>query len=413
MTETATDPLRAAANASGDEALYQEIVQNALVVTGARLVSLSWYDPRDQRHRLGAVAPLTLFKRTLAAARAILPGFDPLQIRFRADVNAATRTVLIEGRALLAPFAEHAAGTVHPGVLRAATAVLGLRWTHSVPLHVSGAVAGALAFHFTERPAAARLPVAEAFAKQVALTLENARLSEALRQRADELQRSRERIVAAEERTRQEIAELLHSRVQSRLLVASHRLWQCQELVRTDPAKGAALLSELTAEFDRIREQDIREVTRLLHPSVIKVGLVPALQLLADGFEPHLQVTVTASSEVTALDHPVRNALPEALRLGVYRLVEEALANVARHARTEDALVLLELDRDASGPVLCLTIRDEGRGFDPAARTRGLGLQSVHDRIEHLGGQWKISSSRGAGTTLSVRLPIAVFDPGP
>ncbi len=387
-----------------DEALYQEIADNALVVTGARLVSLSWYDPGEQMHRLGAIAPRTLFDLMIGAVRAVLPRFSP-QVPFRADVNPATRAVLIEGRALLAPFMEHAAGTMPAVVLRVATATGGLRWTHSVPLLVGGKVTGALAFHFTERPEPEKLLVAEAFAKQVALTLENTRLLDALRQRAEELERSRERIVVAEERTRREIAELLHSRIQARLLVATHRLWECRAILSQDPAKAAALLGELTDEFDRIREEDVRQVSHLLHPSVIRIGLLPALQQLAEDFEPQLRVTVTAGVRVTELDHPARNALPEPLRLAVYRFVDEALANVARHAGVDAALVTVDFD-GALEPALCVTVRDEGPGFDVSVAHAGIGLRSMQDRVEQLRGTLAIASAPGSGTTLTARLPL-------
>ncbi len=384
------------------DGILQRIVENALAVTAARFVSLSLYDRSAQVHALGAVAPLTLLDRVLAGARAAIPGFDPALIRFPADVNPATKTVLIDGRPLLAPLTVHAAGTMPGPVLRAATVLLGVKWVHSVPLFVAGRVEGALAFHFAAQPLAERLPVAEAFAKQAALTLENVRLSDALRERAEELGRSRERIASAEERTRREIAELLHGHVQTRLLVATERLWQCRSLLESDPETARDALAALPAEFDRIREEDVRQASGQLHPPAHAVGLVAALRQLAESFGPRLDVRVEASDEAAALDGPRSAALPETIRLGVYRFAEEALANVARHAGTDDATVRIDLD---GAGCLRTTVADRGRGFELAGVREGVGLRSMRDRVERLGGALLIQSSE-AGTTVTATLPL-------
>lgn len=383
--------------------LYQDIVESAVVVTAARMVSLSWYDPRDHMHQLGAVAPLPVLGRMLTAARAIVPGFDPSQLRFRADVNPLTEAVLVEGRPMLAPIAEHAAGTIHPAVLAAASSLLGLRWTHSVPLHVDGAVAGALAFHFTDRPTDRTLRASEAFAKQVALTLANTRLSAALRDYAEELTAARERTAALEERTRRGIAELLHGPVQARLLVTTHKLIETGPLIASDPGRASAILGELAADFDRIREEDLQRAIAQLHPSTIDVGLLPALRELSESLGPKIEVAVTATEAAAALDHPLSDRLPERIRLGLYRTVEEALANVARHARTDAASVHLDLDGDGR---IRVTITDRGVGHDPESARTGVGMRSMRERVEGLGGHLHVESAPGSGTTVVAALPL-------
>ncbi|MDE3112680.1 MAG: hypothetical protein KGK34_07020 [Chloroflexota bacterium] len=382
--------------------VLQRVAENALVVTRARFVSLSLYEASTQVQALGAIAPLPLYTRVLAAARAVVPGLDPSRIRFPADVNAATRQVLVEGRAVLAPLADQAAGALPDNVLRAATALLGVGWVHSVPLRVSGSVAGALAFHYAERPGEEKLPVAEAFAKQAALTLENVRLSEALHQRAEDLSRSRERIASAEERTRREIAELLHGRVQTRLLVATERLRRCRMLIGSDAESCQDELAALAAEFDRIREEDVRQASGQLHPSALDAGLVAALRQLGDSLGPRLAVSVDASDRVASLD----GALAGSVRLGVYRFAEEALANVARHAGVAAASVTLDVDTTG---ILSVAVSDRGRGFDPAAVREGVGLRSIRDRIERLGGALLLQTST-AGTTVAATLPLGRID---
>lgn len=384
--------------------LFQRIAENALTATGARFVTLSWYRAAEGTHELGAVAPVGLFQRAFDAARIVVPGFDLGQIRFRADANPLSRAVLIEGRPMLARTEEQAEGTIHPAVMRAAGRLIGMRWTHSVPLIVQGAVAGALAFHFADRPDLGTLTVAEALAKQVALTLENARLTVALRDHAEDLARSREAIASAEERTRRETAELLHGRVQTRLLVATHRLLEARSLLASDQEAARREMASVASELDRIREKDIERASRQLRPEALGLGLVIALRELADALAPRVDVHVEVSGDVAALDHPLGDALTPRVRLAVYRFVEEALANVAKHADAHTAVVRLDTDAER----MRVSISDAGRGADPSAMAEGLGIRSMRERITRAGGSLGIESALGAGTTLTGLFPLAL-----
>jgi signal transduction histidine kinase len=223
------------------------------------------------------------------------------------------------------------------------------------------------------------------------------------RRRADELERSRELILQAEERLRRDIAEQLHGGVQTKLLLAWYRLEECRRLLVSDPARAAELLEQLGQEIDAIREQDVRRVSHRLHPSVIQVGLVPALETLAAGYAGRLDVELRVDDRLAALDDPLANRLPEVVRLGVYRIVEEALANAQRHGQARRAVVELAC---ADGG-LELTVRDDGRGFVPAQAAPGLGLNAVAARVGQLGGEWRLDSAPGQGTRLVARLCLA------
>ena len=248
---------------------------------------------------------------------------------------------------------------------------------------------------------AVAVTVAQAFARQAALAEENAGLLEQLSEQLDELQRSRQRVTEAEERQRREISELLHSRVQTKLLLASHRLAEFHTLA-AEPAKAAALVDAVRAELDVIREQDVRKASHLLHPTIIRLGLVPALHLLAERFDADFRVTISASPEITQLDDPIENKLPEALRLGAYRIAEESLGNAAKHAHPTSVAILLVLEQDQ----LVLRVQDDGQGFDPNTMHPGLGLASIHGRVDQLGGTWEITGAPNQGATLTVRLPV-------
>ncbi len=398
--------VRARESAEGGPSLYREIARNALAVTGARLVNLALLEPGDTLLRgvAWAAAPRSLVEFGLSLTRRIIPGFAPERLDFPVDVNPLVRAVHLERKPVLATFEEMARGSTDPRIVGLAARLIGLRHTYSIPLDAGGGRVGSLAFHFSETPDEHRRLVAEAFARQTGLTLQNAMLSAELARRIAELARSRERIVEAEERTRREIAELLHSRVQAQLLIATQRVLDARSRLDADSIV-AAELDGAVADLDRIREEEIRRASHILHPEAIRVGLVPALHLLAERYEPALAVTVVASPEVAALDDPSANGLPEPLRLAAYRVVEEALANVARHAQASSAEIDLILE-NADVTRLVLSVRDGGRGFDRERVEPGLGLRTARDRVELLRGSLRIESEAGRGTTVTAMLPL-------
>ncbi|MFI5270008.1 MAG: GAF domain-containing sensor histidine kinase, partial [Chloroflexota bacterium] len=245
------------------------------------------------------------------------------------------------------------------------------------------------------------LQSASAVAQQTALTRANADLLEALRLRVAELQESRRQITAAEERLREEIAEILHSRVQSKLLVAAHQLGQASAILDGDPEEAKRLLSLSQEQLDDIREREIREASHLLHPSIIKIGLGPAVRSLIGRFEDAFKVSLEVGPRLAKLDSIVDNQLPEDLRLTAYRSVEEAMSNIARHAHASSVAVSLSLSGQNE---LLLSIRDDGLGFDSSQLQPGLGLSSIDGRVNQLGGTWKITSQPGQGATFTILL---------
>src|SRR5439155_22872993 len=177
-------------------------------------------------------------------------------------------------------------------------------------------------------PTESQRRVYEAFARQVGLTWENDRLLRLLTRNVEELEESRRRITTADDRLRREIAELLHSRVLTRLLVVWTRLGQCADRIAADPAAAVEILRQVRAEVDQIGEREIRRAVYLLHPSVIRVGLVPAVRSLLTRFEESLASELRVDPAVAELDDPANNRISEPLRLATYRVLEEAINNV-------------------------------------------------------------------------------------
>jgi signal transduction histidine kinase len=199
---------------------------------------------------------------------------------------------------------------------------------------------------------------------------------------------------AAQERLRAQVAELLHGRVQTRLLLVHHRLARAEQLWQEDATRARQQLSEARELLDQVREQDVRRASHLLHPPTLRVGLGAALTALARELESELAVEL-------AVDESVESLTPER-RLTIYRVIEEALANVVRHAEAKRATV--EVRSDGAG-AMTVTVCDDGRGFDAANLTPGLGLGSIAGRVAEAGGSWQIDGRPGEGATLTARLP--------
>jgi signal transduction histidine kinase len=231
----------------------------------------------------------------------------------------------------------------------------------------------------------------------------NTELLAQLQAQVEELARSRGLITEAEERLRRELSEVLHSRVQNRLLLVWYRLDEARELLASNPAAAAEQLADIRQLVDDIREQDVRELSHRLHPSIIRAGLLPALESLSEEM-PRLEITIQADADVRALDNTGRDGIPETVRLTAYRVVEESLGNVVKHADASHVDVLLAI---VDGE-LSLQIRDNGRGFDGHALQPGLGLGSIAARVGRVGGRWSIDSTPGQGTCVAVLLPLSV-----
>ncbi len=386
-------------------AIYQEIVNNGLAATGASVVVLVRCDHDSLDVDFVAWAGLNSgpVQKALAAARAVFPHFDPTRISVKADVNHCNREAYLEGKFVFATVQEMAEGVIDPHIIRIASALAGIRYSFLCPLKVEDQIEGSVSFHTTDLLSFSQRRTCEAFARLASLTLENAHLVDALQKQLREVQLSRQQLTRADERLRRSIAEMLHGRVQTKLLMAWHRMGDCDRLMESDPSRARSLLAELRDEIDQIREQEIRRASHLLHPSIIKVGLVPALRSLVDSFESCFQIATEVDPHLAQLDDPLHNGIPEPLRLVAYRVLEEALNNAYRHAGASHIRISLDIDDQQQ---LGVEVEDDGRGFDPEKVKLGLGLSSIAGRVDQAGGSWKIYSRPGQGTWLSVHLPI-------
>lgn len=195
------------------------------------------------------------------------------------------------------------------------------------------------------------------------------------------------------------IAHILHD--EAAQLLASVYL-ELAEINREEPpAAVRARVERITAHLDQVREQ-LRRLSHELRPPILdQLGLMPALQFLADGFRKRYGLDVEVEN-LTA--RPGR--FPQPVETALYRAVQEALNNVARHARAKRANVRVWT---GEGAVYC-SIRDDGVGFTSSAadgsKPRGLGLLGIQERIGSLHGFFKADSSPGSGTELYISIPL-------
>jgi signal transduction histidine kinase len=209
---------------------------------------------------------------------------------------------------------------------------------------------------------------------------------------ADELQRSRERLVTAREEERRRIRRDLHDGLGPVLSGVVFQLESARLLVEKDPATAGSRLQEAS----RTVQDVVADVRRLVHdlrpPALDDLGLVGALRQLAGQLG-------RGGPEITVSDDGV-GSLPAAVEVAAYRIVAEALTNTVRHARATRADVGLCRFGDA----LRLEVVDDGQGLGEDVEA-GVGLRSMRERALELGGRVEVTCPPSGGTVVTAVLP--------
>lgn len=227
--------------------------------------------------------------------------------------------------------------------------------------------------------------------------------SERLQEQLRQLSRQ---VISAQEEERKRISRELHDVIAQTLTGINLRLATLKkeaELSAKGLERNIALTQKLVEKSVRIVHQFARE----LRPALLDdLGLIPALHAFMNTFSARTGIHshLTASAEVEAFDNARRTAL--------YRVAQEALTNVERHARASRVDVTIKSDNEG----VCLTIKDDGKSFRPEAGRSGhagkrLGLLGMSERMEMVGGRFEIKSAPGEGTTITARIPAAKAAP--
>jgi PAS domain S-box-containing protein len=243
-------------------------------------------------------------------------------------------------------------------------------------------------------------------ASSVAIAFQNARLFNAVDEHLEHFRVLATRLSEIDESERQRLVRELHDQVGQNLTALSMNLNIIRCLL---PEKTEGEISSRFADSQRLIEINmklLRSVISELRPEVLEdYGLFAALRLFGSSFSERTGIAVTVQGgELTRRLSPSQETM-------MFRVAQEALANVARHAHTDRALVSLE---QVAYKVL-LTISDKGRGFDLAAvyetaEQKPWGLIIMKERAEAAGGRFRIESSPGSGTSVYVAVNVNIYE---
>lgn len=277
-----------------------------------------------------------------------------------------------------------------PEVDHEATRRFGARTGLWVPLLVHGRPIGVLAAHDKLSAEQGRfsdddLRLAETYAARAAIAVD---LSE--RVARDSLRR----VVAAQELERRRLARELHDETGQALTSILLGLRSLEEFVDGDDER-AAVESIRQLAVDTL--QDVRRLAVELRPKALDdFGLVAALERLTDNFR---EQTGLAVDFVTGLDD---EQLPSETATALYRIVQEALTNIVKHAHASSVSILVT----RKNAHVAVVVEDDGVGFDPERPVGGFGIQGMRERVELLGGSLRVESGDVTGTTLAVEVPL-------
>ena len=252
------------------------------------------------------------------------------------------------------------------------------------PISVEGRLWGVMAV------ASAREPLPDGTEARLAGFTELVATAIANAQAQAEVIASRARIVAAADETRRRIERDLHDGVQQRLVTQALMLSGIRDRV---PAEVRADVDEVRDDLAATR-QELRDLCQGVHPAIlVELGLGAAIRALARRSPLPVRVQLRAGGR-----------LPGSREVTAYYVAAEAFTNAAKHAKASAVDILLER---ADG-TLTVQVRDDGAGGADAGR--GSGLTGLRDRVEAVGGRMTLDSPAGAGTVLTVLLPVPADD---
>jgi signal transduction histidine kinase len=228
----------------------------------------------------------------------------------------------------------------------------------------------------------------------VAGAVHQARLHRRLSAREHAAERFAEQVIAAQEAERRRLAGDIHDGITQRLVSLAFHLDAAADAVVADTAVAARELARARELTDLTLDEAHAALAGLRPPVLDDLGLTDGLASLARSIA-QVQVRVVGTE----------CELPEHVVIALYRIAQEALQNVVKHAHATQAEV--ELRCDATSVLLRVT--DDGRGFDIAARPDGetsYGLRSMTERAELIGGSLRVTSRLGIGTTVTATAPV-------
>jgi signal transduction histidine kinase len=279
----------------------------------------------------------------------------------------------------------------------------GLRALLNVPLVAEGELIGLLCLG-AERSgpfAPEHVDLACEVAQPLAIAIQQARLYEQVRTGRDRLRQLVRQLVSTQEEERRRLSRALHDEAGQALTALKMSL----ECVRDDLPIESEHLCQRIADAAELAEATMEQLRHLAHdlrpPALDAMGLNPALEGFCRHFASHTRLVI----DYLGAELP---ALPDPVSICLYRFLQEALTNVAKHAHANHIGVVLGCDDHT----VRLAVEDDGRGFDRGAAwsslgwPMGVGLLGMQERLESLGGQLEMASQPGQGARLVAHIPL-------
>lgn len=212
---------------------------------------------------------------------------------------------------------------------------------------------------------------------------------EATSQLNDQLNARYSQLIDSDEEIRTHASKLLHDRIQSKLMLAGAKLTRVSEVLSDEGKLG---IQPVIKELEQIRSIDVREVSQLLTPNLAGEGLIGSCENLCREYQPEITFTIEISQEVEDLE--------EEAKLGLFRIIEQAVINSIKHGPAANVRISLER---SSADQLVLAIEDDGPGAK--APGSGTGTVVIDAWISKLGGRKEIESKSGSGYKIRVLIP--------
>ena len=245
------------------------------------------------------------------------------------------------------------------------------------------------------------LQILGTLARQVAIAIQNVYLFETLRQSLEEKIALYHQLVGIREEERKRLAWDLHDQVIQDLSFLSSKV---AEFLNAPPPPPT-LIKELEMLGNELRKaiSDLRQICTDLHPKVLDLGLSVAIRACVNDFRKKTSLPINLS-----IEGPEEVVVSEEVCLAIYRIAQEALNNVQKHAQAKQVTVWLNFNPDSVG----LSIADDGCGFSlPASRAKlteqgHFGLASLHERVQMIRGTLSVETVPNRGTTIRVEAPL-------
>ncbi|MFO7996199.1 MAG: ATP-binding protein, partial [Dehalococcoidia bacterium] len=193
--------------------------------------------------------------------------------------------------------------------------------------------------------------------------------------------------------------------VQSRLILVEQKLAELE--ARPASEWTTEELTDIRHKLEELRNDHIRPISHRLFPSVLRMGLAAGLESLVDEYSARIHIDLQVSAQLRDKEQANRRFIPDNAKLALYRIAEEALANIVKHTPlVGNTVVRLS---PSNSRALRLTVSDDGGGFDRASPSAGIGLAIMSDYAAAAGGSCTIKNIPGNGTRVTAEVPLAAL----